>query len=333
MKLIESVKTYTNNEFVNKSKLIHKDIDGLPLYDYSKTNYIGSKYPVVIICKKCGNEFTLRASHHINGVGCKPCAHNRLAKMRSSNTNEFIEKSKSIHKDNFNYDNVNYIDNITPVILHCNTCNYNFNQIPQSHLNGNGCPNCARINHSSFMSDTTEKFIEKSKKIHIDHNGNYLYDYSKVEYKRSNYPVIIICKKCKKEFLQSPRHHLYGSGCPFCNKSRSEKYIETQLIIKNISFETQKRFKDCKNKIALPFDFYLPKYNICIEYDGTHHYEIKRTHGGFDRLVQQRENDNIKTKYCKDNNITLYRIKYTDNLNDSIQDIFDFIKYNFNNEI
>ncbi len=60
---------------------------------------------------------------------------------------------------------------------------------------------------------------------------------------------------------------------------------------------------------------------------------MRKSSDGFNRLLNQRENDKIKTKYCYDNNIKLYRIKYTDNLKDSIQDIFDYIKNNFFDEI
>jgi very-short-patch-repair endonuclease len=116
------------------------------------------------------------------------------------------------------------------------------------------------------------------------------------------------------------------SGCINCIKSIGEKYIENILLLNRIQFVPQKRFEKCKNKIELPFDFYLVDYNICIEFDGTHHYQIKKTHGGFDRLVTQKENDRIKTKFCKDNNIKLFRIKYDDNLKESVQDILDFIK-------
>jgi len=326
MKLIENVKTYTNNEFIKKSEMIHKDSDGLPLYDYSKTKYIGSKYPVIIICKKCGNEFTLRASHHRNGVGCKICAHKRLSELRRSNTTNFIKKSKNIHNDKYNYDNVNYIDNITPVLIHCNNCN-------SLHINGNGCPKCARKKHSKFMSDTIDSFIKKAKLKHVDYKGEPLYDYSETNYNGSMSTVTIKCKKCGNFFSQRASHHLNGSGCLNCNKSRGEKYIENKFKLHNIDYITQKRFDDCRNKIPLPFDFYLPKYNLCVEFDGTHHYEIKKIHGGFDRLVKQKENDRIKTKYCYTNNIKLYRIKYTDNLKDSIQDIFDYIKNNFSDEI
>jgi hypothetical protein len=60
---------------------------------------------------------------------------------------------------------------------------------------------------------------------------------------------------------------------------------------------------------------------------------IKKHAGGFDRLIKQRINDDIKNNYCFNNNIKLYRIKYTDCLKDALQDIFDYIENNFKNEI
>lgn len=333
MKLIESAKLHTNRQFIDDVQKIHRDENGVPLYDYSKTEYIGSKFPVKVICKRCGSEFIVRASHHKYGVGCKKCSDKRLAELRRSNTNEFIEKSKLIHKDKYDYSEVNYVDNITPVKLHCNICNFNFPQIPQYHLNGNGCPKCARKLHSSRMISNKDEFIKKSKLIHKNDKGLPLYDYSKVEYKGYKIPVTIICKKCGKNFEQKPKHHLYGCGCKHCNKSRGEKYIENQLKLNKINFDPQKRFDDCRNKIQLPFDFYLPNYDICIEFDGTHHYQIKNGLGGFDRLVKQKENDRIKTNYCQNKGIKLFRIKYTDNLKESVQDILDYIKNQFKNEI
>ena len=40
----------------------------------------------------------------------------------------------------------------------------------------------------------------------------------------------------------------------------------------NIEFKKEKKFKDCKDKYQLPFDFYLPQYNLCIEFDGEQHF-------------------------------------------------------------
>lgn len=67
----------------------------------------------------------------------------------------------------------------------------------------------------------------------------------------------------------------------------------------------------------LPFDFYLPKYNLCIEYDGEQHFSpttiggisIEQGQLNFERL---QINDQIKTQYCKDKGIQLLRIPYTE---------------------
>lgn len=55
-----------------------------------------------------------------------------------------------------------------------------------------------------------------------------------------------------------------------CNYSKGEAEIEECLKSLKIIYKTQYTFKDClsnKNK-PLRFDFYLPDYNCCIEYDG-----------------------------------------------------------------
>ena len=62
----------------------------------------------------------------------------------------------------------------------------------------------------------------------------------------------------------------------------------------------------------LPFDFYLPKYNICIEYDGQQHYKIDCFNNTLLDLMNLRYRDDIKTNYCQQNNIKLIRIPYWD---------------------
>ena len=76
----------------------------------------------------------------------------------------------------------------------------------------------------------------------------------------------------------------------------------------------QYKFNDCKNKQPLPFDFYIKSKNICIEYDGEQHFIVKKHWGGINSLEYIKQNDNIKTKYCEDNNIKLIRIKYNENI-------------------
>ena len=89
----------------------------------------------------------------------------------------------------------------------------------------------------------------------------------------------------------------------------------------------EKTFNDCYNpetNVRLRFDFYLPDYNCCIEYDGIQHFE-----GWSNSLLNLRDNkyrDNIKEEYCKNNNIRLIRIPYTDFDKISISYLESFFK-------
>ena len=78
----------------------------------------------------------------------------------------------------------------------------------------------------------------------------------------------------------------------------------------NIQYISQYRFDDCKNIRTLPFDFYLPDYNTCIEYDGELHYKAVDYFGGDEALSNTQFRDDIKTQYCLNNNIRLIRIPY-----------------------
>jgi hypothetical protein len=63
---------------------------------------------------------------------------------------------------------------------------------------------------------------------------------------------------------------------------------------------------------VLKFDFYLPDYNYCVEYDGELHYQVSRYCGGFDKFVDGIIRDTVKNEYCKKNNVKLIRIPYWD---------------------
>lgn len=96
------------------------------------------------------------------------------------------------------------------------------------------------------------------------------------------------------------------------NQSSGESIIEKFLQKNDITYVSQKRFKDCRNNKPLPFDFYLSDKNICIEFDGIQHYEVIEYFGGINRYVNQKKNDSIKDIYCQEKNIKLIRIPYWD---------------------
>ena len=92
--------------------------------------------------------------------------------------------------------------------------------------------------------------------------------------------------------------------------SFGERKIKEFLDENKINYIREKKFDTCKNIKCLPFDFYLPDHNICIEYDGQHHFNIVSIYGGEDCLKKTQMNDNIKTNWCSENNIKLIRIPY-----------------------
>ena len=130
------------------------------------------------------------------------------------------------------------------------------------------------------------------------------------------------CLKHNVELTATPQEILYGRGCPNCSKtiSLSENIIQNILEANNIAYIKQFCFTDCRDKAPLPFDFYLPEYNICIEYDGEQHYRPVNF-GGIDderakeNFILTQQHDEIKNAYCKNNNIDLIRIPYWEKKN------------------
>lgn len=133
----------------------------------------------------------------------------------------------------------------------------------------------------------------------------------------------ILCKcKCGEQYwCKFNTWKYYGlSECPTCRKtlSRYEELVAEFLKNNHIKFEREYRFNDCRNILPLPFDFYLPEHNCCIEVDGEQHFEENKNHfysfygkDGVEKSFAKRVAlDKIKTNYCLQNNIKLIRVSY-----------------------
>lgn len=100
-----------------------------------------------------------------------------------------------------------------------------------------------------------------------------------------------------------------------CLLSSGEKKIQFILQKEQITFEVQKMFDGCvnpKTEAKLRFDFYLPDYNCCIEYDGEQHFRPVEYFGGQKAFEAAQYRDILKNKFCENNDIKLIRIPYTD---------------------
>lgn len=295
----------SSEEFAEKANSIHNN-----KYDYSLVSYINGKTKVEIICKEHGVFYQL-PTNHLGGDGCPTCKVAKLKKHFTKTTDVVVEEFKKIHGDEYSYDKVKYNGCDKNVIITCYK-HGDFMQLPRAHKQGFGCPICGIEKSSTKRRSTNEDFIKKSKNIHGED-----FDYKLFEYKGNDTPGTLICNKCQNKFEILPFSHYNGNGCPVCKISKGERKIRNFLNINNIKFLQNYRFTDCRNNKPLPFDFFLPTHNITIEYDGKQHFigwrESKQS------LKMIRYNDGIKNNYCKTNNISLIRIKYTDF--DRIEDI------------
>ncbi len=224
----------------------------------------------------------------------------RLVMKSKMSTQDFIQKAQIKHGDKYNYTKCIYDTSIKPVIIICNLCNEQFTQTPSNHLLGSGCKLCSIQNQRL----SNKKFIEMSINVH-----GMKYDYTKTNYVNAKTKVDIFCNHCIYTFSQLPRAHIYEKqGCPKCKSSHGEASIIQILDRLGIVYELQKTFNGCNGLSNLPlrFDFYLPNFNILIEYDGKQHFD-KTSRYWSESVIT---NDNIKNKFCFDNHIRLIRIDY-----------------------
>lgn len=197
------------------------------------------------------------------------------------------------------------------------------------------CGNYIYINLQDFMNDKvqscgclrSEMRSELSKGFAKDYsleenNTNPFYEYispTDIRWGWSHQVVWNIkCKKCGEDYLGIPTELISNKRTHGMNPCECwKKYsIGVQKIISilqnnNIKYEQEKKYDTCVSPkgFKLPFDFYLPEYNILIEYDGEQHFKVAFGQAE-EKLTLQQQYDEIKNQWCKDNNIKLIRIPY-----------------------
>ena len=171
--------------------------------------------------------------------------------MSKKTTQEFIEAAKIIHGNKYDYSKVDYKNNRTPVVIICPE-HGEFEQRPEVHLRGCGCPICrwakAKASLRKSVGLTADQFIERARKIHGDK-----YDYSKVKYENTDTKVCITCP-IHGEFWQTPHHHMMGIGCPACGAKQygTEEFIRRAREVHGNKYDyTKTNFTGKKNKVVI----------------------------------------------------------------------------------
>ena len=174
-------------------------------------------------------------------------------------------------------------------------------------LSGHKCLPCSYETRGDNRRNTLDYVEGKINSI----NGNKLLN--KEDYFDSRISNLkVLCGKCGKNiFLVSFSSYTNRNivQCKSCSSKESvgEKKVADWLKERKIDFVREKKFVDCKDIKALPFDFYVPKYNLLIEFDGQHHYFDV---WGTDHFRNTQRHDEIKNQYCEKNSINLLRIPY-----------------------
>lgn len=263
--------------------------------------YVDNKTKIMHHCLLHDVYWKTLPSNALKGCGCYKCLSERIAYKNSKTHEQYVEELHLINPNAVALEQ--YIDMKTPILHECKVHNMKWVTSPCSTLQGCGCPKCRSEKISSKTRKTHEQYVEDLKianpsVIVLEH------------YIDVHTPILHKCLVDGNEWLAMPMNLLYGYGCPQCRESSGERQVRQWMENHNIEYIYQHKFKDCKNIKPLPFDFYLPKYNICIEYDGRQHYKPVEYFGGEESFKRVVLHDSIKTKYCIDNDIQLIRIPY-----------------------
>ena len=317
IKNINAIKKSTEH-FIDEAKRLYGD-----KYDYSKVNYINCKTKVEIICCKHGISFWQTPANHLwfGDTPCPKCKSEDISSRSKYDTSWFIKKAKEIHGDKYDYSKVEYDGYHNRVCIICPE-HGEFWQLVGDHIhNKSGCPKCMAKESSERNKLPFEHFLKKAKEVHGDK-----YQYDESTYVDTRTKFRIICPE-HGEFWQFPTNHYRGVGCPICKAPKCETKI--RLFLKentNEEFVYQYYSSWLKGQ---SLDFFFPKYNFGIEYDGEQHFMPVNFTGHMSKeqmnenLKKAQERDKRKDKKCAANGVKLFRIKYDEDIEESLTKILN----------
>lgn len=290
--------------FLLKAKKTHGDI-----YDYSLINNVNSsRDSVKIKCKQHNKVYEVQAYSHLRGNKLECCAKynyidNYELKIKEK-LGAKINLIKESYKNNNHNPKINYI------------CSKHGLQTQSTKaLLKTGCYECYK--EDNYWNK--EKLVKKLNEIFI---GKYNFD--DILFENIEDTVSVYCDYCNSYFNRKIKSLLRGVGCDCQKSSRGELAVKFFLDAHKIKYEMQKTFEDCRNPKTnrkMFFDFYLPQYEMIIEYDGEQHFrsfnykhESKniKNYKSYNKIMlnETKFRDNYKNYYCKENKIDLLRISY-----------------------
>lgn len=214
--------------FVQKAKEIYGD-----KYDYSKTEYTYTDEKLCIVCPIHG-EFWQTPHIHLQGHGCPKCG----GKEKLS-TNDFIEKSREIHGNRYDYSKAEYNGNFNKVCIICPK-HGEFWQYANQHMQGRGCPHCKQ----SSLEKEIREFLDKEDIEYVAQKRSKWLGRQSLDFYLPKYKLAIECQG-----LQHFKPSVYFGG--------EERYKKTIELDKN-----KKKICEEKGIKILYYSHYDYKYEF-----------------------------------------------------------------------
>lgn len=305
------------NEFRQEVKEVTNDT----WYLKEGQEYTRATDKVILVHRKCGTEKAVTPKDfRYRGVYCRACKetteNTRNYKSRRSGLmpKEFEQRVKARFGSDYQVI-VPYKNESTKVKIKHLLCGKEFWVYPTNFVKEkHGCPSCAsKRGRVAQLKNSTqiwnqETFVNRVKELTGDEYsvlGIYIKSIEKVKMKHN---------KCGNIFYMAPNHFVNThERCPYCKNSQGEVLVAQVLKNEYHLIEGENYIHGYVLPSKLRLDFYLPNYQIAIEYDGLQHYKPISLYGGEKQFRIQQERDKRKEKWCEDHDINLIRISYTNN--------------------
>lgn len=293
-------KKKSHTQFVGEVLELHPNIEVLGKYN-------GADKKILVRCKTDSHEWSPFAGSLINGKihGCPKCAARKNAEKALLSHDEFINR--------FNDCNNKFVEILgtykgidEDIQCKCLICGEPFISSPYRILGGAKHYDCAQKIVQEKRRKTHEEFINEiaDTSPNIKILGQYI---------TANTRIKVKCLECGHEWKPIADYLSAGRGCPKCKLSKGEKRVGKFLDKQNITHEPQKKYDDLLGLGGglLSYDFYLPTYNLLIEYQGEYHDGTAKIQSD-EEFAYQQEHDRRKREYASKHNIKLLEIWYWD---------------------
>ena len=275
----------------------------------TKEEFISTSQPLKIKCNLCDNyeEIILRNFKKRVGYKCRKCYEKQKLK----------EVENIIKPKGYSLLSTQFVSTKHKLIIRCDKGHIwkpNYDSV----VKGCQCLKCRDIEVAKRQRITKEEL-----KSRFDMDGYSLLS-SYEDYENNETKLNVCCPKGHSYYV-TLSNWTNGKRCPRCKESKGELYIWKYLNEHNIKFETQKRFSGCIHKNELPFDFYIESLNVAIEYDGEQHFNENCFGMSSEEFTDLKRRDEIKTQFCKNNDIKLIRIPYFefDNIDNILNELLE----------